>query len=194
MYTYIYAYIYIHIIHTTIATIRAAALYNLKNFIFAPLIYMYIYTYTYLFIYTHTPVYTIRAAAAQNLKNLTEVFGVDWAAVYLIPPVMELCSHSNYLYRMTAIWAIAHLCAVVPKEHVLRREMVQALVVGVKDPVPNCRFNAAKAIQHAGPHLDSSTLEVSVALFLLPCRACLAPPCHAPGLSCPLCCSRSAPV
>ena len=189
-----------HIIHLTITTIRAAALYNLKNFIFAPLIYMYIYTHTYLcmyicYVYIHTPVYTIRAAAAQNLKSLTEVFGVDWAAVYLIPPVMELCLHSNYLYRMTAIWAIAHLCAVVPKEHVLRREMVQALVGGVKDPVPNCRFNAAKAIQHAGPHLDSSTLEVSVCLFLLHCRACLAPPCHALGLSVVLCAvSRSVAV
>lgn len=46
-------------------------------------------------------VHAIRSAAAENLKNLTEVFGVEWAAVYLIPPVMELCSHSNYLYRIT---------------------------------------------------------------------------------------------
>ena len=37
--------------------------------------------------------------------------------------VIELCSHSNYLYRMTAISAVAQLCAVVPKEHVLRRQM-----------------------------------------------------------------------
>lgn len=50
-------------------------------------------------------VFTIRSAAAENLKNLTEVFGVEWAAVYLIPPVIELCSHSNYLYRMTGKFA-----------------------------------------------------------------------------------------
>ena len=107
-------------------------------------------------------VYTIRAAAAENLKNLTEVFGVEWGAVYLIPPVLELCTNSNYLYRMTAISATAHLCAVVPKEHGLRRQMIDALVAGVKDPVPNCRFNAAKAILCAGPHLDPPTLEASV--------------------------------
>ena len=32
---------------------------------------------------------------------LTQVFGVEWAAAYLIPPVLDLCAHSNYLYRMT---------------------------------------------------------------------------------------------
>ena len=31
-----------------------------------------------------------------------------------------------------------------------KRWAVEALVSGVKDPVPNCRFNACKAIQHAG--------------------------------------------
>lgn len=46
-------------------------------------------------------VHAIRSAAGENLKKLTEVLGVEWAAVYLIPPVMELCSHSNYLYRIT---------------------------------------------------------------------------------------------
>ena len=33
---------------------------------------------------------------------------------------------------------------------IFTRWAVEALVSGVKDPVPNCRFNACKAIQHAG--------------------------------------------
>ena len=90
------------------------------------------------------------------------MFGIEWAAVYLIPPVVDLCAHQNYLYRMTAISAVAQLFAVVPRDHALRARMVPALVAGVNDPVPNCRFNACKAIALACKAIDSPTLESTV--------------------------------
>lgn len=51
-------------------------------------------------------VYSIREAATVNLKKLTEVFGVDWAKVAIVPKVMGMGSHPNYLFRMTTVQAI----------------------------------------------------------------------------------------
>jgi serine/threonine-protein phosphatase 2A regulatory subunit A len=51
-------------------------------------------------------VFSIREAATINLKKLTDVFGVEWAKQTIIPKVMAMREHSNYLYRMTTIFAI----------------------------------------------------------------------------------------
>ena len=52
-------------------------------------------------------VFSIRDAATRNLKKLTEVFGVEWASEAIIPKVMAMGSHPNYLYRMTTCFAIS---------------------------------------------------------------------------------------
>lgn len=52
-------------------------------------------------------VFSIREAATQNLKKLTEVFGVEWANESIIPKVMAMGQHPNYLYRMTTCFAIS---------------------------------------------------------------------------------------
>lgn len=52
-------------------------------------------------------VFSIREAATHNLKKLTEVFGVDWANEAIIPKVMAMGAHPNYLYRMTTCFAIS---------------------------------------------------------------------------------------
>src|SRR5215472_8570356 len=46
-------------------------------------------------------VFSIRESATQNLKRLTEVFGVEWARVAIVPKVMNMRKHPNYLFRMT---------------------------------------------------------------------------------------------
>lgn len=51
-------------------------------------------------------VYSIREAATMNLKKLTEVFGVEWARSQIVPKVVNMGSHPNYLYRMTTVQAI----------------------------------------------------------------------------------------
>lgn len=51
-------------------------------------------------------VYSIREAAIVNLKKLTEVFGVEWAKVAIVPKVMGMGQHPNYMYRMTTVQAI----------------------------------------------------------------------------------------
>jgi serine/threonine-protein phosphatase 2A regulatory subunit A len=52
-------------------------------------------------------VFSIREAATQNLKKLTEVFGYEWATDAIIPQVMSMAQHPNYLYRMTTCFAIS---------------------------------------------------------------------------------------
>lgn len=52
-------------------------------------------------------VFSIREAATQNLKKLTEVFGVDWSKESIIPKVMAMGQHPNYLYRMTTCFAVS---------------------------------------------------------------------------------------
>lgn len=51
-------------------------------------------------------VFSIREAATINLKKLTDVFGVEWAKTTIIPKVLAMGEHPNYLYRMTTIFAI----------------------------------------------------------------------------------------
>ena len=52
-------------------------------------------------------VFSIREASTQNLKRLTEVFGVDWATEAIVPKVMTMGQHPNYLYRMTTCFAVS---------------------------------------------------------------------------------------
>ncbi|KAM3077303.1 protein phosphatase 2A structural subunit [Clarireedia jacksonii] len=89
-------------------------------------------------------VFSIRDAATKNLKKLTEVFGVDWANEAIIPKVMAMGAHPNYLYRMTTCFAISTLATVVSLDVVSNSilPMMDKLVV---DEIPNIRFNVAKS-------------------------------------------------
>ena len=51
-------------------------------------------------------VFSIREAATVNLKKLTEVFGVEWSRSTIVPKVLAMGSHPNYLFRMTTVLAI----------------------------------------------------------------------------------------
>ncbi|RKO96657.1 ARM repeat-containing protein, partial [Caulochytrium protostelioides] len=42
-------------------------------------------------------VFSIREAATANLRRLTEVFGVDWATATIIPKILAMGQHTNYL-------------------------------------------------------------------------------------------------
>ncbi len=50
--------------------------------------------------------FSIREAATVILKKLTEVCGVEWAKVQIVPKVMGMGQHPNYLFRMTTVQAI----------------------------------------------------------------------------------------
>ncbi|KAI0449532.1 armadillo-type protein [Xylaria acuta] len=88
-------------------------------------------------------VFSIREAATHNLKKLTEVFGVEWASEAIIPKVMAMGSHPNYLYRMTTCFAITTLATVVSLD-VIGKSILPMLEKLVEDEIPNIRFNVAK--------------------------------------------------
>ncbi|OXV06953.1 hypothetical protein Egran_05284 [Elaphomyces granulatus] len=89
-------------------------------------------------------VFSIREAATQNLKKLTEVFGVDWARDSIIPKVMALGGHPNYLYRMTTCFAISTLAPVI-NLNIIETSVLPILDRLVSDDIPNIRFNVAKS-------------------------------------------------
>ena len=105
-------------------------------------------------------VFSIREAATSNLKKLTEVFGVEWANDAIIPKVMAMAQHPNYLYRMTTCFAIsvgvirprirheAHIVqtlAPVITLDIIKESILPMLGRLVTDLIPNIRFNVAKS-------------------------------------------------
>lgn len=91
-------------------------------------------------------VYTIREAATENLKKLTSVFGVDWAKTEIIPSIQAVSEKSNYLYRLTALFAMTTLIPVMDESSVT--QLILPFINGLaQDPVPNIRFNVAKALK-----------------------------------------------
>ena len=105
-------------------------------------------------------VFSIREAATKNLKKLTEVFGVSWASEAIIPKVMAMGQHPNYLYRMTTCFAISVslLIYVASVILTLMKTLAPAIDLAVieksilpmmdrlvSDDIPNIRFNVAKS-------------------------------------------------
>ncbi|KAI9512485.1 ARM repeat-containing protein [Russula earlei] len=91
-------------------------------------------------------VYSIREAATINLKKLTEVFGVEWARTQIVPKVVTMGSHPNYLYRMTTVQAIGTIAASLNID-IVCDEIIDALLRLANDPIPNIRFNVARSLE-----------------------------------------------
>lgn len=123
-------------------------------------------------------VFSIRQSATVNLQKLTEIFGVEWSKVAIIPKVMGMAQHPNYLFRMTTVQAITvgffscspticvllttrHLQVLVPSlsPEIVHTEIIEPLVHLSADPIPNIRFNVAKSFEVIGTTFGSSTPE-----------------------------------
>jgi len=91
-------------------------------------------------------VFSIREAATVNLKKLTEVFGVEWAKVAIVPKVMGMGQHPNYLYRMTTVQAITTISPSLNLD-IVRAEIIEPLLHLATDSIPNIRFNVAKSLE-----------------------------------------------
>ncbi|OMJ25757.1 Protein phosphatase PP2A regulatory subunit A [Smittium culicis] len=102
------------------------------------------------------PVFSIRNAATVNLKSLIEVFGVEWACKSIIPKIMAMANHPNYLYRITTIFAITTLAPTV-SPIVIRDLILPTVETLMNDPIPNIRFNVAKSIEALTPVLSSNS-------------------------------------
>lgn len=119
-------------------------------------------------------VFSIREAATINLKKLTDVFGVEWARSTIIPKVLAMGDHTNYLYRMTTIFAItvsqlvhalrlSHRADFLPQTmatslnvQIIRDTVLDAALALANDPIPNIRFNVAKCLETLASVLATS--------------------------------------
>ncbi|KAH8835745.1 armadillo-type protein [Flagelloscypha sp. PMI_526] len=88
-------------------------------------------------------VYSIREAATTNLKNLTDVFGVDWAKTAIVPKVIGMGQHPNYLFRMTTVQAITTISPSLSLD-IVSSDVIEPLLQLAKDPIPNIRFQQGK--------------------------------------------------
>lgn len=91
-------------------------------------------------------VFSIREAATQNLRRLSEVFGSEWATNTIVPKVLQMGNHPNYLYRMTTVFAITTIAPTLSPES-LQGSVLQTILALVDDPIPNIRFNVAKSLE-----------------------------------------------
>ncbi|KAJ3020024.1 hypothetical protein HKX48_001439 [Thoreauomyces humboldtii] len=106
-------------------------------------------------------VFSIREAAAINLKKLTEVFGVEWAQQAIIPKILEMAIHENYLYRMTTVFALTAIASAVNGD-ALRDFILPTVITLAADPIPNIRFNVAKSFEQIIPLAKKANLTSTV--------------------------------
>jgi serine/threonine-protein phosphatase 2A regulatory subunit A len=109
----------------------------------------------------------VRDDGAANLRAVTDVFGDSWAVKALLPPLLKKADDPSYLIRVTVLRAAAHLSGEMPATtaaagasssasaassasasshtQLVDEHLVPLVAKMFKDPVPNVRFNAAKA-------------------------------------------------
>ncbi|KAI9090824.1 armadillo-type protein [Phlyctochytrium arcticum] len=112
-------------------------------------------------------VFSIREAATVNLRNLTEVFGVEWAKQAILPKISQMAQHQNYLYRMTTVFALTALSHASNGE-TLRDFILPTINTLANDPIPNIRFNVAKALEQIIPLVRKANLGNALAEQIQP--------------------------
>jgi len=111
---------------------------------------------------------TIREAAITNLKKLTEVFGVEWAQINIVPQVLSLYDMSNnYLLRMTSLNAIGVLSELVGRSIVEDMFLPVVTEKASRDPVPNVRFCSAKTLTVVIPFVGKEMREKKIRPVLM---------------------------
>ncbi|CAL1695856.1 unnamed protein product [Somion occarium] len=113
-------------------------------------------------------VFSIREAATVNLKKLTEVFGVEWAKVQIVPKVVGMGQHPNYLLRMTTVQAISTIAPSLTLD-IVSGDILDTLLQLAQDPIPNIRFNVAKSLEVLaltfGTTAEATLMQMSVTLL-----------------------------
>ena len=77
-----------------------------------------------------------------------------------------MSTHSNYLYRMTTVFALTSIAPVVDAE-VLKDYILPTAATFANDSIPNIRFNVAKGYQVMLPLMKQFGLEVKDAQVVL---------------------------
>lgn len=102
------------------------------------------------------PVFAVRETAVDALHRVIRQFGPEWADVALLPRLLPLAKHRNYLRRMTLLQALGASGAVVSLT-ALRTHFLPVLEQLAVDPIANVRFSVARTLQALIPVLAASS-------------------------------------
>ena len=93
----------------------------------------------------------------KNLKQLTIVLGSKWAEKSVLPKLVSYQMHTNYLFRMTPLFAIPLLIPYLSQTSI-EKTIVPFFLNQTADKVPNIRFNVAKGLKLVEPYVKNSSL------------------------------------
>ncbi|ETV93220.1 hypothetical protein H310_12816 [Aphanomyces invadans] len=106
-------------------------------------------------------VFSIREAATLNLQRLAQHFGVAWTQNHIVPRIVSMHVNANYLYRMISLHAAKVLAPLLTSDQI-QQSILPLVLQLASDPVPNIRFNVAKALETMSGQLDSAAKEAHV--------------------------------
>eukprot|EP00764_Aduncisulcus_paluster_P001847 gnl/Carplike_NY0171/1268_a1714_1230.p1 GENE.gnl/Carplike_NY0171/1268_a1714_1230~~gnl/Carplike_NY0171/1268_a1714_1230.p1 ORF type:complete len:582 (-),score=181.22 gnl/Carplike_NY0171/1268_a1714_1230:73-1614(-) len=98
-------------------------------------------------------VFAIRQAAIENMKALTQIYSMAWAQTVFIPKLKALSEDTNYLFRITALFAISSLISEFTGD-VIGTELLPIVIRLARDSVANVRFTAATTLGDLAKYLD----------------------------------------
>mmetsp|Transcript_19578 Transcript_19578/g.34907 ORF Transcript_19578/g.34907 Transcript_19578/m.34907 type:complete len:614 (+) Transcript_19578:147-1988(+) len=109
-------------------------------------------------------VWSIRIAAAENLKSIAAIFESKWTTRNFIPEVKALAESKKPGHRMSAVYAIGHLCEVMGATD-CKTQLVPLALALARDRVANIRFKMAGVLENMTKYVE----EQVVGEELLPC-------------------------
>ncbi len=97
----------------------------------------------------------------KNLQQLSAVLGTKWAEKSVLPKLLAYQTHTNYLFRMTPLFAVP-LLAPQLSQTCIEKTVVPFLLNQVADRVANIRFNVAKGLKVVSPYVKSPSLHSAI--------------------------------
>mmetsp|Transcript_35132 Transcript_35132/g.47975 ORF Transcript_35132/g.47975 Transcript_35132/m.47975 type:complete len:585 (+) Transcript_35132:189-1943(+) len=118
------------------------------------------------FSWLNDSVSSVRVAATVNLKKLSVLYGPEWTETMLVPRVLQLQKNTNYLYRLTTLFAIQQLAETCPAK-VLESSLLPLARELSEDRVPNIRLNAAKSLQIIHPFVGAEGKKIVMSILAI---------------------------
>lgn len=100
--------------------------------------------------------FAVRETTVDALHRIIRQFGSEWTDSALLPRLLPLAKHRNYLRRTTLLRALGASGAVVSLA-ALRTHFLPVLEQLASDPIANVRFGVARTLQTLIPVLAASS-------------------------------------
>ncbi|CAM9338425.1 unnamed protein product [Discosporangium mesarthrocarpum] len=104
----------------------------------------------------------VRVGASEGLQRLCRVCGSDWLQEKILPRIHGFYEEEStfYLIRIAILNALKKLAnGEGSAASVLVADVLELMLRGAHDGVPNVRFTAVRALQEMAPHLDANAVE-----------------------------------